>query len=525
MTGAMRRSAHAGTRAAPLVATHRAVFLGLQLAHLAWFGSTLNAGFDAAVLTASGVACCVLYAAFLTAEYRWNGFRPTPILFYVAAGVFRLGLGTLFVATAAEAGEWRLLFVGAYDVSAHLAHGHWLALLGDWCFVAGWVAVASLRGRERWAPAGVSPAVWDRVWRAGLGTAAGAFLLRVGERYGGFGGLDSLVGYVQLYGAAAGVYLMLLAAGRTAAGRLGFRAGIAYCLLASNLMDALFSYAKSDLLVGLLPLVLIGFDQAGAGSWARVRSRLLRPVAGVCVIVYFFLFVVSTYSTARRVVFWEHGATVEATDPYDVPVVPHLTDAVMAAIPGTAEFREAHRFPYGAWDLIRRMSMTPFPAWAYRQVEAVGFRQAAFVEELLASVTPRILWPDKPEVAHGRDFAATIGRGVSLDAVSNSVALTMQGAWYWWGGYLWLALGCALSGGLFAGTWLLFREQSGLNPASAIVAVLLCHEGFRWFESAFLGGFPMFLYLLLVFLPLQFVMRRVVGYRRAGPVQPGGVAA
>ena len=52
-----------------------------------------------------------------------------------------------------------------------------------------------------------------------------------------------------------------------------------------------------------------------------------------------------------------------------------------------------------------------------------------------------------------------------------------------------------------------------LNPASAIGVLVLCHEGFRWFESAFLGGFPMYLYLVIVFAPLQIVLRRVTGYR------------
>ena len=507
-------------------ARHRTIFLGLQLAHLAWFASTLGAGFDPAVLAASAAACSVLYAGFLAAEYRWNGFRVTPILFYLAAGVFRLGAGTLFVVAAAAADDWWLLRVGAYDVSGLLAHGHFLALLGDWCFVAGYAAVMSLRGREFHAPAGVPPAVWSKVWRAGLAAAAAAFLLRFGERYVGFGGLDSLLDYLQRYGVAAGVYLMLLAARRSGPGWLYTpQAGVAWALLALDLVTGLFSYAKSPLLVGILPLVLIGLDHAGAGSWLRVRSRILRPAAGVCLIVYVFLFVVSVYSPSRRAAFWDYGRSVEMADPYEVPVAPHLAEALAGAVPGTAEFREAHRFPNGVWHLLGRMSMTPFPAWAYQRVESAGFRQASFSEDLLVSVTPRILWPDKPELAHGRDFAVLIGQAPSTESASTSVALTMQGAWYWWGGYFWLVLGCALSGAAFAGAWLLFRRQHMLNPVSAVVLLILCHEGFRWFESAFLGGFPMYLYLLIVFLPLQFVVRHVVGYRLARRVRTGRVPA
>ncbi len=514
MTGVPRASATARADTATFAARHRVVFLVMQLAHLAWFGSTLDGGFDPAALTASGVACGVLYAGLLAAEYRWNGFRLTPILFYLAAGVFRLGAGTMFVVAAAEAGEWHVLRVGAYDVSEMLAHGHWLALLGDWCFIAGYAAVASWRGRDVQTPVRVSPAFWHRAWCVGLGTAAAAFLVRFGERYLSFGGLDSLLGYIQTYGVAAGAYVMLLAARRLGPGWLHTPATrVALVLLALDLVAGVFSYSKSPLLIGFLPLVLIGFDHAGAGSWPRLRRQLLRPAAGACLVVYFFLFVISVYSPSRRAAFREYGSSVAETNPYDVPVVPHLADALARAVPGTAEFREAHRFPNGAWSLIGRMSMTPFPAWAYQRVESAGFRQAVFLDELLVSVTPRILWPGKPELAHGREFAVAIGQASSVESASTSVALTMQGAWYWWGGYLWLVLGCGLSGAGFAGAWCLFRDQCGLNPASAVVMLLLCHEGFRWFESAFLGGFPMFLYLLLVFLPLQLVMRRVVGYR------------
>ena len=85
--------------------------------------------------------------------------------------------------------------------------------------------------------------------------------------------------------------------------------------------------------------------------------------------------------------------------------------------------------------------------------------------------------------------------------------------------------GCAISGAAFALMWLLFRNETMLNPASALVALMLCHEGFRWFESAFLGGFPMYAYILIVFLPFQIAMRRVVGYRREGRKLPGRSSA
>ena len=509
------------------IARHRVVALGLQLIHCAWFASTLDGGFEPRILGVSGFIACMLYLGFLGAEYRWNGLRITPILFYLAAGVFRLGIGTLFVAMAAEAGEWPLVRVGTYDVSHVLGHGHWLMMLGDWCFLAGYVAVSSLGKRDFLQPAAVSSGLWHRVQRVGMATAVAAFLLRFGEQYMTFGGLVSLAKYFVDYGVAAGVFLVLLASRHAdRQGRFGTPyALLAYVLLGLSVLDALYSYMKTDILISILPLVVLGFERPSNVSGRRVLSLVFRPIIGTVLVLYVFFFVVSPYSSLRRIDFWGvHSGSVQANR-YTVPVVPHLMDALSSAIPGTSEFREAHRFPLGAWRMIGRMSTTPLPAWIYQEVESAGFRRGGFIEELLVSVTPRVLWPDKPLIRHGVEFAVTIGQERNEDNATNSIASTMQGAWYWRGGYLWLVVGCALSGGAFATAWLMFRNEIMLSPASAIVALALCHEGFRWFESASLGGFPMFAYLLIVFVPLQGVMRRVVGYRRQARRRLGGSPA
>ena len=238
--------------------------------------------------------------------------------------------------------EWDLLAVGVYDVSEFLMYGHWLALVGDWCFVAGYVVVSSLTGRRFHAPACVSPVLWGRVGRAGLVTAVAGLALRFADRYVGFGGLDSLVGYVQSYGPAAGVYLMLLASRRGGHGGTdGFPSprGLAYVLLGLDLADGFFSYMKSPLLVAILPLLLIRAEQGPARRQPGLGLRPFRPAVAVLLAAYFFLFVVSSYSEARRPAFWEFGAGPERADPYDVPVAPYLAPAVLGAIPGTAGVR------------------------------------------------------------------------------------------------------------------------------------------------------------------------------------------
>ena len=156
--------------------------------------------------------------------------------------------------------------MGTYDVSSYLMQGHWLALVGDWCFVAGCVAVTSFRSRDFHGPAGVAPNLWGRVWRAGLGCAVAAGVLRVAGRYATFGGLGYLVDHIQTYGVSAGVYLMLLAARRGRDGLLAPGAVLAWAVLVLDVVDSFFSYMKSDLLVAALPLVLISLDRGAAGA-------------------------------------------------------------------------------------------------------------------------------------------------------------------------------------------------------------------------------------------------------------------
>ena len=503
--------------AAPASARHRFVIPGLQLAHLAWFASTVEAGFDAVALVVSATASAGLYAWFLIVEYRYGGYRPSPILFYLAAGIFRLGTGVVFIVVAATTDEWELLLVGLHDVSAYLMHGHWLALLGDWCVVVGYFLVASRFRPRPPAPATVPSGLWGRTWTAGLLTAAASLAWRFAQGNVELGGIGMLTSFVADYGPAAGVWLMLAASRQGEARVSGRRAGIALVFLGVDLLDGLFSYMKTNVFIALLPLVLVALDRAPAELRSRGSPPLGRSVAAIGLLAWFFLFVVPSYAPERRAMLMESGIVENPGVRYVVPMGSFLAEAALASIPGTAAFQEAHRFPNGAWALIARMSVTAFPAWAYHQVETAGSRDESFFEELLVSVTPRIVWPDKPEISFGRDFAVTVVPTRSPDSTATSLAITLQGAYYWWGGYFALLLGCALTGAVFAGVWLLFRDQCLLNPASALVGLVLFNEGFRWFESAALGWFPMFLYLVIVFTPLQFVARRALGYRWTAP--------
>ena len=496
-------------------ARHRRFCMALQLAHLALFGTTLDGGYNAFALVVSGVASAALYAWFLVAEYRWNGYRPSPILFYLGASVLRLGAGVLFVVMAVDVGEWRFFTVGEKDVSDYLMQGHWLALLGDWCVVAGYFLVASRFRARPLSMSAVPPDLWPRVWATGLAASAGSVALRLFEPFSELDGLGMLAAFATDYGLAAGVCLMLAAAVNSGQGGPSWpRAGVALGFLALDLVDGFYSYMKSDILVAALPLVLVATDRR-ARRWSPERFSRRRAMAAVFVVACFFLFVVGTYSPPRRDALQQAGALETPALRYDVPVAPFLLDALGGAVPGTERFAETHRFPHGAWRLIGRMSSTPHVAWVYGYVEGGGTREESFFEELLVAVTPRVVWPEKPEISYGREFAVLLGEARSVDSARTSTAVTLQGAYYWWGGYPALLLGCTLTGAGFALVWLLFRDQWLLNPVAAACCLALCHEGFRWFESAMLGSFPLYLYLFIVFVPLQYAARRVLGYRPA----------
>ena len=504
-----------GGAAPPASKRHRLVIPAIQLAHLTWFGAMLDGGYNAFALAVSGVASAALYAWFVVAEYRWNGYRPSPILFYLGASFLRLGAGALFVILAVDAGERNFLTVGQGDMTDYLMQGHWLALLGDWCVVAGYFLVASRTRSRPLAMGAVAPDLWPRVWAGGLVASAGSGALRLLEPRLDLEGLGRLPAFVTDYGVAAGVCLMLAAAMNSGQrGPSWPRVGVALGFVALDLVDGLYSYMKSDILVAALPLVLLATHR-------RARRRLSEGLsprrlgAAVLLAACFVLFVVAAYSPPRRDALRVAGAGEAPALRYDVPVAPFLLDALQSAVPGTGRFAETHRFPHGAWKLIGRMSLTPYAAWVYRHVEAGGGREGSFLEELLLAVTPRILWPDKPEISFGRDFTVILGEARSIASARSSTAVTLQGAYYWWGGYPMLLLGCVLTGGGFALVWLLFRDQWLLNPVAAIACLALCHEGFRWFESAALGSFPLYLYMFLVFVPLQYAARRILGYRPA----------
>lgn len=473
----------------------------------------LGRPFSAVVLVGSALVCTLVIVLLLSAEFRDSPRGYSPLLFYLLASIFRLGLSGLYVASVYHSNFTHVLMVGVYDVRDFLMHGWWLLMVGDWCFVIGYLLVdrrSRLSARTRRGHDMVYSS--KRIFWFGGAFALLSFILGLTKPFFSFGGLSYLTGYVDQYGTTAGVYIMLhqLHSGNLRSSLA--RNLTAYGLLFANIMIAAFSYGKSALFVAVIPLILIGLSEAKQRMAHGQMMSLVRPAIGILLVFYAFMFVVSSYSQLRRPDFFFNPYDRLTTDmiaDLSVPVARHLGTALLSAVPGTDANETLHHFPAtGAWGMVSRMTMPQFAAWSYARVQSSGYKEGGFIKTFLTTVTPRILWPNKPILSPSLEFTTIIGGSRSAARNGQSTGITMQGAYYWWGGMWALLIGCFITGVGFSLTWNLFSRDSSVNPISTLILIVLLYEGFHWFESAFLGSLPFYLYAGVVFLPLQAFLRR-----------------
>ena len=477
-------------------------FTLFQAIHIGLFSTLVDEKPNVLSLSISGVACFVAYGWLLAQQWRASRNMLSPIIFYLAASVFRLGIGSLYVANLLVNQEYAELMVGIYDVRSYLMHGHLIAMLGDLLFLLGYFSFA--KPQEKQDPAAVLCRLSSiRITYFTVGFYFFSMVIKLASYSISLGALGQLTGYIANYGASGSILVMLYL---VKSGRVRIRSAMwwfSWGAFSVSVVLSLFSYMKSDLLIALLPVILLWFGEARDWIVRQNTIRLLQRLGSLAILLYFFLFIVSGYSELRRAEFWSSSQYKEIRD-IDIPVVEYLTRATMSAIPMTDEFEQLHKYPdSGVWGMISRMSMMAYPAWAYGRVQTVGYNPDGFFKRLAVAVTPRVLWPGKPNLSPGADFTATIGLAGSGDTARSATALTMQGAYYWSGGLFALVVGCFASGAALALVHGMFSKGTYANPVSAMIAVTLAYMGFHWFEDAFLGSFPFFLYCLLVFYPMQ----------------------
>ncbi len=491
-------------------------FLFYQLLHIAlaiiFFALLQQTEPNGLLLFISGVINIVIYTRLILNELRFAKVSINPIWFYLGMSIMRLGVGTLYTALILWSGDYWVIQLGRVDAIMHLVEGHLLLLLGDYFFIAGFFWSRNLWGRQQQEAVHYID-MQLQIYKAGLVIVIFAFGIRVAQAFTTLSGFGQVVGYITDYGIPAGVFLMLSSCRKRHKALVHPEMLLSLVFLAANVVSGLSSYMKSDLLISLLPIVFLLFDVDSTPS-DRYRGRRLsaKKIFGIAMLAYLFLFVVSGYSEIRRIGFWKNMPTSAVTISHEFApdILPDLLKSLTGAIPGTDAFSEIHHYPAsGAWHLIKRFSVTSWGATSIKLVDMKGFREDSFVSAVVLSVTPRILFPDKPKIIWGKELAVELGQARSIATATTATALTMQGFLYWWGGYAYVILFTLLSGLTFAFVYGLFINDWQINPVSALVIMMLAYDGFHWKEGDVLAGFPQYLYILIVFLPLSKLIKTV----------------
>lgn len=487
-------------------------FFIIQLVHITGFYFLEPGKPDAWLLMFSGLLNIFIYSKLLAADIRYGGDDINPFWFYLGMSVLRLGVGTIYVAAIIWTGDDWALRLGRIDATAWLMDGHLLLLIGDFCVIAGYFVVRKIHNRGGRRFKDHQGRLLVGTYRAGLAMALAGFGLRAVTSYISLGGLGQIVDYVADFGVPAGIFMMLSSCRNNYKGFGHPHTILAISLLVVSILSGLSSYMKTDLLISIFPVIFlvltVGLRRLGNPTMP-VKIHF-RSVVLFSLIAYFFLLTVSTYSEIRRPKFWANmGRTQVIPTISDAPeIVSDLLTAALASVPGTNEFEQYQQYPDGGvWNMLMRLSATSSAATAMKLVEESGTREDSIISAILLSITPRILYPDKPQISWGREVAVVLGQARSVETARTATSLSMPGFLYWWGGYASVILMTFLSGAGFAFVFSIFAKDWRVNPVSTLVIMALAYNGFHWKESDVLGGFPFYLYMLIVFLPLA----RLVG--------------
>jgi hypothetical protein len=499
---------------APLVSIRRkgdragywVTFLQYQMVHILLFMMLMQQEVNLVLLTASAWVSLLLHSKLLFDELRSKQYRLTPIMFYLLATILRIGVGLLYLVAIVDVeGGLHSVNFGFYVPEQYLMEAHLILLIGSWCLLLGYFFLSAEKKNRR-EDLGIQPM---RIYWSGFTMVVFAAIIFKLSQTVSFGGLSHLVGFFTNYGVPGGVYVMLSAflLMRQRQKTLLIISLLVFAL-ALGVLLSLTSYMKSAIFISMLPIVMIAVrylrDLRKQGLGTLVTGFVM-----LSIVAYVSLFVVSSYSEMRRPAFWNKGKLVESP----VEVMPYLSKALDGAVPFTDEFSAAHKFPYrGVWNLLKRLTAEPVVAWSVWQYQAVGERPGSIFTAIATNIIPRIVWPDKPLHSPGRDVAVAMKQARNFSQANSAIALTVQGSYYWWGGYVYLIVGCFLTGAGFAVLSSYFSSDWASNPISAMVLMSFCFQGFHWFEDAFLGAFPGYLYIVIVLIPLHHVTKRLMGY-------------
>lgn len=275
-----------------------------------------------------------------------------------------------------------------------------------------------------------------------------------------------------------------------------------------------------------LPFVLMVLEVAQFTLFSNMRNTIVWPV-----VAYSIPYVLLKRLTLRRAAVGVMLLLVFASvfqvlgevrgQVFGLDRISHLLEGSPLAADGTSETDDDR----GLVVLAARLSTFNQLTQVVRLVDEGGFYNGQTLRYLLYVFIPRIIWPDKPQVAPGQWFAEKIGRGQRLGArFSNAVNMTVPGELYLNFGWLGTVAGLALTGLLY----LLFWEatafhESMRNPIANLMAFGLLEQAM--FTGAHFGGVVNMVLLYMAGLACGGALATVVRRRRrAGRRAPAAPA-
>ena len=272
---------------------------------------------------------------------------------------------------------------------------------------------------------------------------------------GALAGLVSLL--QQLEGLSLVIYFLLMflwMSGRSTPGQKLLLA------LAVAPLELALVYAK----VGnkSFTLIILGMPFV---AYYYARGRL--PSRSAVVMLLVTVFLIFPFYSAFRVTSRSSSIPTRAAD---------TVSTLTTDTPGT--YAERSFFVVG-----QRMALINSVAVVVREVgHTVDFQNGRTIYLTAVSLAiPRFLWPDKPSIGIGQDFARQFGILPRFDVETN-VAITPVAEWYWNFGVLGVVVGMFLTGIFYRFIYSTLGQRSGADPFrlaiyAGILPTLMSFEG------------------------------------------------
>ncbi len=481
------------------------IFQAFNIAIFALFAE----GVQPISLALSGMVSFILYGALIYRMLLTTQWAPSPVILFMVTSLFRLGVAPIYVAAAYVKGFMGEMFFITFDPHDFIGQGYLLLLVGEWLFLAGYFYIEHrLTHRTTNRIAGGIPHA-GKLLGYGLSLVLLGWTLRLFLAFGvDFKTIGNLFSMFRSYSSAAGLFLILLSL--QARSGIKWQKGVALmiALLVGELVYSLQSYMKSDTIIIIIPLVAYYMSKINRSTIRRYLG--LKHLLPIALIAYFVIMILFPYSQARRPEFWLSNTLQEK-----VEVAPYLDKAVQASIPGTAAFRNSHAFPkMGFWAFFSRNEWITAASWSVSEVATKGDISGKTIFYGFIAIIPRIVWPGKPMIAQGREFAMTMGQADSFETATTSTGLGLAATFYWNGGILLLVAGMLINGMLLSICWQIFGSRCLVNPVAMLAVILLWVASLMHFAASFDGGISFYAYMFIVYYPLTRMFELFSGGRR-----------